>query len=135
MIFFIFDCPKCGSEFQPNFEETIEYYELLFESQTKPVQLLLEEPPFYPDKIVMECENLECDHKDMYTVEQLVKELIKQLAIHAWLVKKVNRPEEFYKLEDVLINHFENNPSIDENTLKNNAYLRRIFNKAHGKKS
>jgi len=135
MIFFICECPKCGSEFQPNFEETMEYYEKLFESQAKPVQMLLDEPPFYPDQIMMECENSECEHRSLYTIEELVREMVKQLALHAWLVKRVNRPEDFYDLEKVLFNHFKENPDITPEALENNAYLRRIYNKARGKKS
>lgn len=135
-MWFVCKCPKCGySDFEIDFEKTIEYFEGLYDLASEPVSLLNKEPPFRPDEMSMICENPKCQHKEIWSIEKLVKELRNGLSDFVWAEKKRNRPDDLFMLEDTLIQHFVDNEEIDEEQLKGNAYLRKLYHKAHGEKS
>lgn len=136
MIWFVCECPKClNSDFEVDMDRTISHYDDLYDLGSEPVALLKEEPPFSPDEFMMVCENPSCGHTDKWTVEKLVTELRNSLSRYAWAERKRNRPERLFSLEDTLVQHFIESGELDESEFADNAYVRKLYLKAHGKKS
>jgi len=135
MILFTCKCPRCDfSDFSIDIEKTLEYYDELFELSSSPVHLLNENPPIKPEEFVMVCENPDCGHHEKWKLDRLIHQLRDSLSSYAWANRKKYRPENLFNLEDVLVQYFHNNETIEECALQNNAYLRRLYHKARGTK-